>query len=72
MLRGAGMKTAPFTTECPKCGCDRVLTGYARDELVELLGSGAEIEGYCSSCDQRWPISTDERADLARALSRPG
>jgi hypothetical protein len=65
------MTTAPFTSECPKCGRDRVLTGYARAELVELLGSGAEIEGYCSSCDQRWPISTDERADLARALSRP-
>jgi hypothetical protein len=47
-----------------------VLTGYARDELAELLKSGAEIEGYCISCDERWPISTEERADLVRALSR--
>jgi len=62
---------APFSTECPKCGRDRLLTGYARDELVELLNSGAEIEGYCSSCDEHWPISTEERADLARALARP-
>lgn len=61
---------APFSVECPKCGHDRVLTGYARDELVELLKSGADIEGYCMSCDENWPISTEERADLARALSR--
>ena len=40
------------------------------DELVELLRSGAEIEGYCSSCDAHWSISIEERADLARALSR--
>ena len=60
----------PFSTECPKCGHDRVLTGYAPDELVELLRSGAEIEGYCSSCDVSWSISIEERADLARALSR--
>jgi len=47
-----------------------VLTGYAADELVDLLASGAEIEAYCSSCDVHWPISTEERADLSRALSR--
>jgi redox-regulated HSP33 family molecular chaperone len=61
---------APFLSECPKCGRDRVLTGYAREELTELLNSGAEIEGHCMSCDERWLISTEERADLARALSR--
>jgi hypothetical protein len=37
---------------------------------VELLRSGAEIEGYCISCDEHWSISIEERADLARALSR--
>ena len=60
-----------FSSECPKCGHERLLTGYACEELVELLRSGAEIEGYCISCDERWSIPTDERADLARALSRP-
>ena len=62
----------PFSSECPKCGRDRLLTGYPRDELTELLKSGAEIEAYCVSCDEHWPISTEERADLARALSRAG
>jgi hypothetical protein len=60
----------PFSSECPKCGRDRVLTGYPSDELRELLQSGAEIEAYCSSCDEHWSISTEERADLAVALSR--
>ena len=61
---------APYSSQCPKCGHDRVLTGYERDELMELLNSGAAIEGYCLSCDEHWSISTEERADLARALSR--
>ena len=63
---------ASFLTECPKCGRQCVMTGYAPDELRELLELGAEIEGYCGNCDRRWPISVDERADLAGALSRPG
>jgi hypothetical protein len=61
---------APFSSECPKCGNDRLLTGYAREELMELLQAGAEIEAYCIGCDAHWPISTEERADLALALSR--
>ena len=43
--------------------------GYAGDELQQLLDAGAEIEAYCSSCDQSWFVSVEERADLARALS---
>jgi hypothetical protein len=58
-----------FSSECPRCGNERLLTGYAPEELAELLRAGAEIEGYCSSCDERWAIPTDERADLARALA---
>jgi len=72
MRRDSPMSPSPqFSSECPKCGHERLLTGYAREELVELLSAGAEIEGYCISCDERWSIPTDERADLARALSRP-
>lgn len=59
-----------FSSECPSCGEERLLSGYASDELAELLRIGADIEAYCSHCDRRWPISTEERADLARALSR--
>lgn len=58
-----------FTSECPTCKQERLLTGYSREELRELLRTGADIEAYCSSCDEYWPISTEERADLARMLS---
>jgi len=46
-----------------------VQPGYSREELVQLLASGADIEAYCSSCDEYWPISTEERADLEHVLS---
>ncbi|HUN26304.1 MAG TPA: hypothetical protein VMU67_08355 [Steroidobacteraceae bacterium] len=62
--------TAPFSAECPACNQERLLTGYTREELRELLRSGSVIEAYCSSCDESWPISTEERADLSRLLSR--
>jgi hypothetical protein len=61
---------ASFSSECPSCGEERLLTGHTREELAELLRAGADIEAYCSSCDEHWPISTEERADLSRALSR--
>jgi hypothetical protein len=61
---------APFSSECPKCGNDRVQPGYSREELIELLREGSEIEAYCVGCDEHWQISTEERADLVRALSK--
>jgi redox-regulated HSP33 family molecular chaperone len=63
-------KPTTFSSECPKCGTERVQTGYAQDELVELLREGSEIEAYCVSCDEHWQISTEERADLVHALAR--
>jgi redox-regulated HSP33 family molecular chaperone len=62
--------SAHFSSECPTCKHERLLTGYTREELVEMLRTGADIEAYCSSCDEYWPVSTEERADLARALVR--
>jgi len=60
---------APISSECPKCHQERAVT-YEREELVELLREGAEIEAWCTSCDESWAVSTDERADIARALER--
>lgn len=59
-----------FTSECPSCAAERLLAGYPPEELEEMLRTGADIEAYCGSCDERWPISTEERADLARTLDR--
>ncbi len=64
------MSLPRFLSECPKCGHERLLTGYENEELMELLTSGADIEAHCISCDQHWAIPTDERADLARLLSQ--
>ena len=60
--------SGPFSAECPNCNQERLLSGYSPDELTQLLRAGAEIEGYCSSCDEHWPISVEDRADIARAL----
>jgi hypothetical protein len=60
----------PFSSECPKCGHERVQAGYGGEELLELLRCGADIEAYCVGCDQSWVISVEERADLERALTR--
>jgi hypothetical protein len=60
----------PFSSECPNCGRERLQAGLPRDELIQLLRSGAELEAYCASCDEAWAVSVEERADLARALER--
>jgi hypothetical protein len=63
--------TVPFFAECPNCGNDRVQPGYPRDELQQLLDAGAEIMAYCTNCDEHWAVSTEERVDIARGLSKP-
>ena len=68
---GCMKKKIPVSAECPKCGQERSQEDYERDELAQLLRSGATIEAYCASCDERWELSTEERADLARALDKP-
>jgi hypothetical protein len=60
---------APISSECPHCHQERAVT-YTREELAELLRAGADIEVMCVSCDESWPLSTDERADVARGLER--
>jgi len=62
--------SAPFSAACPKCGQDRVMAGVSVEELEELLRTGADIEGYCVSCDEHWVVSTEDRADIARGLER--
>ena len=65
-----GSQPFQFTSECPNCGQERLQPGVPRDELIQLLRAGAELEAYCASCDEAWPVSVEERADLARALER--
>jgi hypothetical protein len=62
--------TVPFFAECPNCGTDRVQPGYPPEELRQLLEAGAEIMAYCTNCDEHWPVSTEERADISRVLPK--
>ena len=63
---------APYSSECPKCGQERVQGVLSTEELREMLDTGAEIDAYCISCDEHWLISTEERADIARGLEGAG
>lgn len=60
---------SPISSECPKCRQERAVT-YPREEIAELLRTGADIEVMCIGCDETWSLSTEERADVARALER--
>ncbi len=64
------MKKIPVSVECPKCGQERRQEDYDHEELAQLLRTGASIEAYCGNCDEHWELSTEERADLARALNK--
>ena len=59
-----------FSAECPTCKHDRPQIGYSREELIQLLQAATDLEAYCSNCDETWPVSVEERADIARALER--
>jgi transcription elongation factor Elf1 len=64
------MKQLAVSAECPRCGQERSQDDIEREELAQLLRTGAPIEAYCGNCDQHWELSTEERADLARALHK--
>lgn len=69
MTASPPIKDVPLSCECPNCGEDRLQYGYDREELLEMLRAGAAIQAYCSACDEHWEMSTEERADIARALN---
>ena len=54
----------PFVSMCPTCAQMRPQPGYDRNSLLRLLGGGYPVEAYCSTCDQFWSISANERAGL--------
>ena len=63
------MQGVAILSECPKCGEDRIQHGHDEEELIEQLRTGAAIQAYCMACNERWEISTVERAEIARALN---
>jgi hypothetical protein len=60
---------APLSSRCPTCCELRVMDGYSRADLRRLLDSGEAIKGWCSTCDEHWTLSAQERAGIAKGLA---
>jgi len=41
---------------------------YTRRTLLTLLETGNMIDAYCANCDVMWPISAQEKVEIARAI----
>ena len=46
------------------------MDGYSTEDLRRLLNTGRPIEGWCSTCDERWVFSDQERLGIAKELAR--
>jgi hypothetical protein len=57
-----------FVSTCPNCKDARFQPGYSFHGLVTFLVSSQPIEAYCAVCNEFWPISANDRAELAWLL----
>ena len=57
-----------FMSPCPTCNEARFQHGYDFRALVTLLVSNLPIDAYCPVCNECWPITAGERAELAWLL----
>ncbi len=59
------LDTISFVSTCPLCRHPRKQNGYDRLELLESLNTDLPIDAYCLSCDVLWPITAQERSQVA-------
>jgi hypothetical protein len=64
----ARSRSITFVSTCPACGTPRSQNGYTRRAIARLLERAHTIDAYCVPCDVLWPISTEERAAMARLI----
>jgi len=57
-----------FLSTCPSCKDARSQQGYDFRALVTFLVHKQPIEACCTVCNEFWPISANERAELAWLL----
>lgn len=62
-------QSIPFISMCPKCSERQPQRGFSRSALDRLLKGGHPIEAYCVTCDEFWPVSLDERREIAHRLA---
>jgi hypothetical protein len=60
--------TTPFMSICPTCSEPRSQVGYSPWGLVRRLNDHRPIEAFCVTCNQFWPITAQERVQLAEEL----
>ena len=58
-----------FFSTCPACKHVRLQNGYTQAELTAALDSDHAIDAYCLMCDVVWPISAQERFQIAALLA---
>lgn len=57
--------TTSFVSTCPLCRHTRKQNGYERIELAASLAADLPIDAYCVNCDVLWPITAQERSQVA-------
>ena len=60
--------TTPFMSRCPTCSEPRSQVGYSPWGLFRRLNDHRPIEAFCVTCNQFWPITAQERVQLAEEL----
>jgi hypothetical protein len=58
-----------FLSTCPSCRRQQLQYGHTRRALTKLIESRQIVDAYCLECDVVWPVSTEERALIACAIT---
>ena len=58
-----------FVSTCPSCGRQHLQHGHTRRALTKLIESRQIIDAYCLECDVVWPVTAEERALIACAIT---
>jgi hypothetical protein len=62
------LDSVSFMSTCPNCKVMRPQRNYGFRTLVGFLVSNQQIEAHCAVCNEFWPMSANERAELAWML----
>jgi hypothetical protein len=58
-----------FVSTCPSCGRQQLQHGHTRRALTKLIESRQIVDAYCLECDVVWPVTAEERALIACAIT---
>ena len=58
-----------FVSSCPSCGRQQLQHGHTRRALTRLIQSCQIVDAYFLECDLVWPITAEERALIAGAIT---